>query len=103
MRGRSWPVAAAIPGPRPRSPGAVAALLDKAEGGPAGLKPSKKDQRVAGRTRAVAEDTRPEAAVQPAEPTGQPPQAEDDEDTGPVAKVIPLGIFDPFAEAKKRW
>jgi hypothetical protein len=25
------------------------------------------------------------------------------EEAGPAAKVIPLGIFDPFEEAKKRW
>jgi hypothetical protein len=24
-------------------------------------------------------------------------------EAGPAAKVIPLGIFDPFEEAKKRW
>jgi len=29
-----------------------------------------------------------------------PAPGHDDE---PVAKVIPLGIFDPFEEAKKRW
>ena len=36
---------------------AVEALLDKAERGPAGAKPSKQDKRLAGRTRAVAEGT----------------------------------------------
>jgi putative transposase len=83
---------------------AVEALLDKAAGGPGGQKPSRQDKRVAGRTRAIAQDTPavPAAAAQEA-----PGESGDDsgaeQEPGPLAKVIPLGIFDPFEEAKKRW
>lgn len=41
-------------------------------------------------------------------PAGEPGPAEEhgdaeQEEAGAAAKVIPLGIFDPFEEAKKRW
>jgi len=81
-------------------------LLDRAGRGPAGGKPSRHDERVAGRTRAVAAD----ALARPALPAGEPEHMEEagkadgrQEEAGPAAKVIPLGIFDPFEEAKKRW
>lgn len=83
---------------------AVAALLRHANRGPDntdGPKPSKRDRRVVARTRA----TSPPASAQSTTPTvqdqdSQPNASEDDQ---PIAKVIPLGIFDPFAEAQKRW
>jgi hypothetical protein len=82
---------------------AVDELLDRAGRGPAGDKRTRQDERVAGRTRATAVH----AAVRPALPAGEPGPAEEaddeQEEAGPVARVIPLGIFDPFEEAKKRW
>ena len=63
---------------------------------------SKRDRRVAARTKAAApagDQDQPEPPV-PAE--AAPPAAGADEDE-PLAKVIPMKIFDPFAEADKRW
>jgi putative transposase len=83
---------------------AVEALLDKAEGGPGGQKPSRQDKRVAGRTRAIAQDTSAVVAPAPQEAPGEPgDDTSAEQEQGPLAKVIPLGIFDPFEEAKKRW
>jgi len=82
---------------------AVEALLDKAERGPAGAKPSKQDKRVAGRTRAVAEGTPAMTASPPDEAPELIEEAVAEQEPGPMAKVIPLGFFDPFEEAKKRW
>lgn len=76
------------------------ALLDKAEHGPGRGKPAKKDQRVAGRVRAVS--AAGQLLPKPQSPPSRP-DADDDEDTGPVAEVIPLGIFDAREEAKKWW
>ena len=72
---------------------------------------SKRDRRVAARTKATTSrageqgepveqaDANPRHQDVPcAEPAHEP--AEQD---APVAKVIPLGIFDPFTEADKRW
>jgi putative transposase len=77
-------------------------LLDKAEHGPGRGKPAKRDQKVAGRDRAVSAAARPLPEPQP-----QPPpawdDADDDEDAGQLAEVIPLGIFDAREEAKKWW
>jgi hypothetical protein len=85
---------------------AVAALLRRANHGPDGQgKPgmSKRDRRVAARTRAVSPPGRkqdqPESAG-PAQPGAAAGQAEEG---APLAKVIPMPIFDPFAEADKRW
>ena len=81
----------------------VAALLRRANAGPDQQekpKMSKRDRRVAARTKAAAparDQDQPEPAGQ-AEPAPEPP----DEDA-PLAKVIPMKIFDPFAEADKRW
>jgi putative transposase len=58
---------------------------------------------VAGRTRAVAEDTPAMTASPPDEPPELIDEADAGHEPGPMAKVIPLGIFDPFEEAKKRW
>jgi len=82
---------------------AVEALLDKAGQGPGGAAPSKRDRRIAGRARAVAEASVPAPDPLPGEPAARAGQLQDDEDDSPSAKVIPLGIFDPFEEAKKRW
>jgi transposase InsO family protein len=84
----------------------VAALLRRASQGPEGQeKPgmSKRDRRVAARTKAAAppggEQDQPEPG-QPGKPDAVPgQQAEDDA----LAKVIPMPIFDPFAEADKPW
>ena len=82
--------------------GAVAALLRRASAGPDDRgKPqmSKRDRRVAARTKAASPPGSRDRAPgsPPPEPGGQ--QAED----APLAKVIPMGIFDPFREADKRW
>jgi putative transposase len=74
-------------------------LLDKAEHGPGRGKPARRDQKVAGRARAVSAAGRPLPGPQPA-PTRD---AEDDEDPGQLAEVIPLGVFDAREEAKKWW
>ncbi len=63
---------------------------------------SKRDRRVAARTKAAApagEQARPE----PRSPEGPEPHAGDSGEDAPLAKVIPMKIFDPFAEADKRW
>lgn len=92
---------------------AVAELLRRAHHGPEGrdkqAKATKRDRRVAARTAATT--PAPGNDGEPAEQTGaqQPsragpaePRPEPAEDP-PVAKVIPLGVFDPYEEAKKRW
>jgi hypothetical protein len=92
---------------------AVADLLRRAHHGPvdgdgAGSpKSSRRDRRVAARTKAS-----PPAAPIPPEPAPAEGDADDDDDEPDqidasrpdgIAKVIPLPIFDPFAEADKRW
>jgi transposase InsO family protein len=83
--------------------GAVAALLRRVNAGPEEEKPkmSKRDRRVAARTKAAA----PAGSRQdPPEPVPAEPAPEEDESGDePLAKVIPMRIFDPFAEADKRW
>jgi transposase InsO family protein len=88
---------------------AVATLLRRAHHGPDNQekpKMSKRDRRVAARTKATTPSAAPPAEqAHDAAPTAPPPQPQPqpvDSDT-PLAKVIPLGIFDPFAEADKRW
>jgi transposase InsO family protein len=85
---------------------AVAALLRRANAGPEDQgkpKMSKRDRRVAARTRAASppggKQDQPESGG-PAQPDAAEGQAEQD---APLAKVIPMPIFDPFAEADKRW
>jgi hypothetical protein len=88
---------------------AVRDLLVRANRGPqptAGPKPSKRDRRVAARTRATRPpqpqpDPTPVADLNPR--TGENIEPETTHDDAQVAKVIPLPIFDPFAEANKRW
>ncbi|HEY5987472.1 MAG TPA: hypothetical protein VIV12_14025 [Streptosporangiaceae bacterium] len=79
---------------------AAAALLDKAER-PAsgGTMPSKKDRRAAGRARATAVPAWPRPDAQ----LDEPEEETSGGDAGLAAKVIPLGIFDPFEEAGKSW
>ncbi|MBO0775387.1 MAG: transposase [Actinobacteria bacterium] len=66
-----------------------------------GRKPSARDRRVAARTRAVSpqpgEPGKNEAEVPDA------PPAEGREEETALAKVIPMPIFDPFAEAGRPW
>ena len=85
---------------------AVAALLRRANAGPQDQekpKMSKRDRRVAARTRAASapngKQDQPESGG-PAQPAAAAGPAEQD---APLAKVIPLPIFDPFAEADRRW
>jgi hypothetical protein len=86
---------------------AVTALLHRAHHGPADdahRASSKRDRRVAAATRA----TSPATPEKPA-PTGPGPtpasdiEPEASDEDEPLAKVIPLGIFDPFTEALRRW
>jgi putative transposase len=93
---------------------AVTALLVRAGQGSAGengpvRRPSRSDRRVAARTRSAAQSAGPRpprpgpvpcGADDPARQTGEEPGGQD---AGPIAKVIPLGVFDPFKEADKRW
>ena len=77
---------------------AVAALLRRASAGPEDQgKPamSKRGRRVAARTRAAAAQGR----------AGQPPApaAGEQQEGTPLAQVIPMPVFDPFAEADKPW
>ncbi|WP_420497794.1 Mu transposase C-terminal domain-containing protein [Parafrankia soli] len=86
----------------------VATLLRRANAGPERReKPtmSNRDRRVAARTRAAtppAGGKRDQpASGGPAQPDATAEQAA--EKDAPLAKVIPMPIFDPFAEADKRW
>ena len=84
--------------------GAVATLLRRAHHGPEDQekpKMSKRDRRVAARTRAATPQAEP-ASKPPGDPAGTPEPMAPGDGT-PVAEVIPLGIFDPFREADKRW
>ncbi|MER6520035.1 Mu transposase C-terminal domain-containing protein [Streptomyces sp. NPDC001553] len=79
---------------------AAAALLLRAHNGPSAekgrsAKPSRRDRRVAARTRATATD-RPVPELPASEP------AHDEEADTDVAKVIPLGLFNPLANPWRR-
>jgi len=84
---------------------AVAALLTRAHAGPARQKDagrSRADRKVAARTRAVPrahDGPRPDARPRAADDCGTASPGEDP----PTAAVIPLPVFDPFTEARKRW
>jgi putative transposase len=85
---------------------AVNALLDKAERGPDRPTPSKKDRKVAARTRATTATTAqtwpgPQPDQQPAPEPAEEPQDPGRSDT--LAPVIPLGVFNAHEEARKRW
>ena len=70
-----------------------------------GRQGSARDRRVAARTRAGTA-ARPGTGT-PEDPvpgmTGDDPETAGQDSGEPLAKVIPLGIFDPFEEAKKPW
>ncbi|MER6412837.1 Mu transposase C-terminal domain-containing protein [Streptomyces humidus] len=79
---------------------AAAALLRRAHDGPAGekdppAKRSRRDRRVAARTRATSTD-RPVP-----DPPANNPECNDESDTE-LADVIPLGLFDPLANPWRR-
>lgn len=79
---------------------AAAALLRRAHDGPAGekdppAKRSRRDRRVAARTRATSTD-RPVPDPHPNAPEGN------DESDTELADVIPLGLFDPLANPWRR-
>jgi hypothetical protein len=83
---------------------AVQDLFRRAHRGPdsgPGPRPSKRDRRVAARTRATIPQ-RPSAAPADADESADG-QADPGEDEERSAQVIPLGIFDPYQEADKRW
>jgi hypothetical protein len=65
---------------------------------------SARDRRVAARTRATTAPAAdgPAGQAVPAGGGGASPGPGHDDDE-PAARVIPLGIFDPFEEAKKKW
>jgi hypothetical protein len=82
---------------------AAAALLDKAEQGPDGdPEMTKRDRRVAGRTRATNTPSGPRRVSpddEPEQPSHRPD--EPDETDEPVAEVIPLQVFDANKEAEE--
>ncbi|MDW6064599.1 Mu transposase C-terminal domain-containing protein [Streptomyces sp. FXJ1.4098] len=94
---------------------AVADLLTRASQGPDGedtdraARPSRRERRIAARTRAAAESSGPRPPTPktaPADTDGPPPHDPEEGDgpqDEPIAKIIPLGVFDPFKEADKRW
>ena len=85
---------------------AVADLLRRANAGPEQEKQkmNKRDRRVAARTKATVPAVSPQdpPAPVPDEPAPPPPEEDGSRDK-PLAKVIPMPAFDPFAEADKRW
>ena len=72
---------------------------------------ARRERRVAARTKAARPlPVSPAAAPQAAEESGEPPATGpgappdgDPDDSGQLAEVIPMPIFDPFAEADKPW
>src|SRR5260370_3000245 len=83
---------------------AVAALLRRANAGPQDQekqKMSKRDRRVAARTKAAAPARDPDRPELPA-PEEPEPQADRRGEAEPLANGIPMQIFDPFAPADKR-
>ena len=64
---------------------------------------SKRDRRVAARTKAAAPAAADQDRPEPGVPQEPEPQAAGEDRHEPLAKVIPMRIFDPFAEADKRW
>jgi hypothetical protein len=83
---------------------AVAALLEAASRGPAhqpGAPASSKDRKVAARTRATSPRTWPTPPAP--EPAAALEAADQQQANTPAGKVVPLGVFDPYQEATKRW
>ena len=84
---------------------AAAALLDKAGQGPPRGKEVRRDRKAAARARAAAAARPSPAGGTAASPAGRqdPPGTDEEDDDGPLADVIPLGVFDAAEEAKKWW
>jgi transposase InsO family protein len=87
---------------------AASRLLDRAGQGPAqpsSARPTRtrKNRRVAGRTRATSPRTWPAPTTPAPEPAAAPQAPDQQEPDASVAKVVPLGVFDPYQEATKRW
>jgi len=90
---------------------AASALLDRAEQGPeqpsaARPTPPRKNRRarrVAGRTRATSPRTWPAPTPPALEPDAAPKAPDQQEPDASRVKVVPLGVFDPYEEAAKRW
>lgn len=87
---------------------AVAALLEVASRGPAhqhqpGAPASAKDRKVAARTRATSQRTWPAPTPPAPEPAAALEESDQQHDDAPAGKVVPLGVFDPYQEATKRW
>lgn len=76
---------------------AVAELLDRAHQGPAPTGEERRRKRVAARTRAAARTAVPPP---PAESQPKSPDERNASEDETVAKVIPLGLFDPLDD---RW
>ena len=80
---------------------AAAQLLTRAAAGSEpGDTRQKKARRIAAKTRAAV--SRATRRPDP-EPTGPKREQTPAEQEAPVAPVIPLGVFDPFSEARKTW
>jgi hypothetical protein len=58
---------------------------------------------VAARTKAVTPPQAARAGAPAGGPARTPARPEPPGDGTPLAEVIPLGVFDPFREADKRW
>ncbi|MEV2226914.1 Mu transposase C-terminal domain-containing protein, partial [Nocardia vinacea] len=81
----------------------AAELLDRAGKGPnTGTESGRRDRKVAGRTKATATNRSGPPRSHPAAAADETSTSSDN-DTETSAKVIPMGIFDPFEEARKRW
>ena len=99
---------------RTRQPGAteeeladaVDGLLRRASQGPGDTspqKPARRDRRVTARTKAAQPLPASRAATPEPANGGEMAPAADPDGGGELAKVIPMPIFDPFAEADKPW
>jgi putative transposase len=89
---------------------AVAALLQRAGGGPAQepgqtagqpAGPSRREQRVAARTKATAAPAWPHP--DPPAQAAQDTESAADTDAGSLAEVVPLRVFDAREEASRWW
>ncbi|WP_327121179.1 Mu transposase C-terminal domain-containing protein [Nocardia sp. NBC_01730] len=82
----------------------AAELLDRAEQGPTTDTPrSRRDRKVIGRTAATRRSRSTPAPMPIPADDGDTTDPAEAENTETTAKVIPMGIFDPFEEARKRW
>lgn len=83
---------------------AASALIDRAETGRGIEAPqmSRREQRVAGRTRATAPPTWPQQEPEP-ETVDETTEDPADVDDGSLAEVIPLGVYDARKEAETWW